>query len=289
MTFPPPSSGAAGFPAPVFSHSYPYIIFVPSHWKYFSIIFLFCNAFLAEQTQRFPWDISMNNKYSHETQIYSWNMSMKHKYFHENTNISMRHFHETKNLSVKCNIICFGAKIPNRENPLCEFNHTLLWRGYWSTALSTFICQPLQSRCSYKLPISSRPLLAGLVLFQSFANDKDEIFFTSAMKIHISLSARLVKHLQHQPNQSKSNLSRQAPLSQQEADEKVISQQANQTLWLFHNRQDQTLWLFFVAVPLVIPQCIQSQSCTEDGNENPVLHTIPQQPQTSTLSSGSVA
>ena len=99
----------------------------------------------------------------------------------------------------------------------------------------------------------------------------------------------MLKHLQHQPNQSKSNLSRQAPLSQQEADEKVISQQANQTLWLFHNRQDQTLWLFFVAVPLVIPQCIQSQSCTEDGNENPVLHTIPQQPQTSTLSSGSVA
>ena len=44
------------------------------------------------------------------------------------------------------------------------------------------------------------------------------------MKIHISLSARLVKHLQHQPNQSKSNLSRQAPLSQQEADEKVIPQ-----------------------------------------------------------------
>ena len=99
----------------------------------------------------------------------------------------------------------------------------------------------------------------------------------------------LLKHLQHQPNQSKGNLSRQAPLSQQEADEKVISQQANQTLWLFHNRQDQTLWLFFVAVPLVIPQCIHSQSCTEDGNENPVLHTIPQQPQTSTLSSGSVA
>ena len=74
-----------------------------------------------------------------------------------------------------------------------------------------------------------------------------------------------MKHLQHQPNQSKSNLSRQAPLSQQEADEKVISQQANQTLWLFHNRQDQTLLLFFVAVPLVIPQCIKSQSCTEDG------------------------
>jgi hypothetical protein len=49
------------------------------------------------------------------------------------------------------------------------------------------------------------------------------------------------------------------------------------TLWLLHNRQDQTLWLFFVAVPLVIPQCIQSQSCTEEGNENPVLHTIPQQ------------
>ena len=58
------------------------------------------------------------------------------------------------------------------------------------------------------------------------------------------------------------------------------------TLWLLHNRQDQTLWLFFVAVPLAIPQCIHSQSCTEDGNENPVLHTIPQQPQTSTLSSG---
>ena len=33
-----------------------------------------------------------------------------------------------------------------------------------------------------------------------------------------------LKHLQHQPNQSKSNLSRQAPLSQQEADEKVIPQ-----------------------------------------------------------------
>ena len=81
------------------------------------------------------------------------------------------------------------------------------------------------------------------------------------------VDAQLVKHLQHQPNQSNSNLSRQAPLSQQEADEKVISQQANQTLWLFHNRQDQTLWLFFVvdAVPLVIPQCIKSQSCTEDG------------------------
>ena len=44
------------------------------------------------------------------------------------------------------------------------------------------------------------------------------------MKIQISLSARLVKHLPHQPNQSKSNLSRQAPLSQQEADEKVIPQ-----------------------------------------------------------------
>ena len=110
-TFPPPSSGAAGFPAPVFSHSYPYIIFVPSHWKYFSIIFLFCNAFLAEQTQRFPWDISMKT-----------NILMKHKYIHEtfpwNTNISMKHkyFHETfpwnkKNLSVKYNIICFEAKI----------------------------------------------------------------------------------------------------------------------------------------------------------------------------------
>ena len=125
MTFPPPSSGAAGFAAPVFSHSYPYIIFVPSHWKYFSIIFLFCNAFLAEQTQRFPWDISMKNKYSHETQLYSWNIHMKHKYFHENTNISMRHFHETKNLSVKYNIICFEAKIPNQRIQgcisLCEY------------------------------------------------------------------------------------------------------------------------------------------------------------------------
>ena len=125
-----------------------------SHRKYFSIIFLFCNAFLAEQTQRFPWDISMKNKYSHETQIYSWNIYMKHKYFHENTNISMRHFHETKNLSVKYNIICFEAKIPNRENPRLYF---IMWipknlithyceEGIWSTALSTFICQPLQSR-----------------------------------------------------------------------------------------------------------------------------------------------
>ena len=62
------------------------------------------------------------------------------------------------------------------------------------------------------------------------------------------------------------NLSRQAPLFQQEADEKVIPQQANQTLWLFHIRQDQTLLLFFVAVPSVIPQCIKSQCCnTEDG------------------------
>ena len=104
-----------------------------SHRKYFSIIFLFCNAFLAEQTQRFPWDISMKNKYSHETQIYSWNIYMKHKYFHENTNISMRHFHETKNLSVKYNIICFEAKIPNRENPRLYFimwiqSHTLVKR-----------------------------------------------------------------------------------------------------------------------------------------------------------------
>ena len=55
-----------------------------SHRKYFS------------KPKRFPWDISMKNKYSHETQIYSWNIYMKHKYFHENTNISMRHFHETK-------------------------------------------------------------------------------------------------------------------------------------------------------------------------------------------------
>ena len=86
------------------------------------------------------------------------------------------------------------------------------------------------------------------------------------MKIQISLSARLVKHLPHQPNQSKNNLSRQAPLFQQEADEKVIPQQANQTLWLFHIRQDQTLLLFFVAVPSVIPQCMKSQGCnTEDG------------------------
>ena len=54
-----------------------------SHRKYFSIIFLFCNAFLAEQTQRFPWDISMKT-----------NIPMKHKYIHEtftwNTNISMK-------------------------------------------------------------------------------------------------------------------------------------------------------------------------------------------------------
>ena len=125
-----------------------------------------------------------------------------------------------------------------------------------------------------------------LILF-NFVPCSVVMYFYNGMLLMVS--DQLMKHLQHQPNQSKSNLSRQAPLSQQEADEKVISQQANQTLWLFHNRQDQTLWLFFVAVPLVIPQCIQSQSCTEDGNENPVLHTIPQQPQTSTLSSGSVA
>ena len=62
------------------------------------------------------------------------------------------------------------------------------------------------------------------------------------------------------------NLSRQAPLFQQEADEKVIPQQANQTLWLFHIRQDQTLLLFFVAVPSVIPQCIKYLGCnTEYG------------------------
>ena len=36
--------------------------------------------------------------------------------------------------------------------------------------------------------------------------------------------AGALKHLQHQPNQSKSNLSRQAQLPQQEADEKVIPQ-----------------------------------------------------------------
>ena len=70
--------------------------------------------------------------------------------------------------------------------------------------------------------------------------------------------------LPHKPNQN--NLSRQAPLFQQEADEKVIPHQANQTLWLFHIRQDQTLLLFFVAVPSIIPQCIKYQCCnTEDG------------------------
>ena len=168
----------------------------------------------------------------------------------------------------------------NTENLITHYCE----EGIWSTALSTFICQPLQSRCSYKLPISSRPLLAGLVSFQSFANDKDEIFFTSAMKIHISLSERLVKHLQHQPNQSKSNLSRQAPLSQQEADEKVIPQCIHSLV-----TPQQT-----GSNPLVILRCCSvgystMHSISEDGNENTVLHTIPQQPQTSTLSSGSVA
>ena len=100
------------------------------------------------------------------------------------------------------------------------------------------------------------------------------------MKIHISLSARLVKHLQHQPNQSKSNLSRQAPLSQQEADEKVISQQANQTLWLFHNRQDQTLWLFFMLFRWLFHSALNLNVATQRmGNGNTVLQTIPQQPQ----------
>ena len=94
-----------------------------SHRKYFSITFLFCNAFLAEQTQRFPWDISMKTnvpwntnifmKHSHETQIFPW----KHKYFHET-------FPWNKNLSVKYNIICFEAKIPNRENPRLYF---IMW------------------------------------------------------------------------------------------------------------------------------------------------------------------
>ena len=168
------------------------------------------------------------------------------------------------------------------DPPLCQHSFASRYNPDFSDS---------QTGCSYKLAISSRPLLAGLVSFQSFANDKDEIFFTSAMKIHISLSARLVKHLQHQPNQSKSNLSRQAPLSQQEADEKVISQQANQTLWLFHNRQDQTLLLFFVAVPSVIPQCIKSQCCnTEDGKwEYSFTHYYTTTTKTITLSSGSVA
>ena len=91
------------------------------------------------------------------------------------------------------------------------------------------------------------------------------------------------------PNQN--NLSRQAPLFQQEADEKVIPQQANQTLWLFHIRQDQTLLLFFVAVPSVIPQCIKSQCCnTEDGKwEYSLTHYSTTTTKTITLSSGSVA
>ena len=72
-----------------------------------------------------------------------------------------------------------------------------------------------------------------------------------------NIGLKVGEALPHQPNQN--NLSRQAPLFQQEADEKVIPQQANQTLWLFHIRQDQTLLLFFVAVPSVIPQCIKSQ------------------------------
>ena len=143
------------------------------------------------------------------------------------------------------------------DPPLCQHSFASRYNPDFSACLAS---------CSCQLPLPTRQLLTWLVLFQSFVNDKDEIFFTIAMKIQISLSARLVKHLPHQPNQSKSNLSRQAPLFQQEADEKVIPQQANQTLWLFHIRQDQTLLLFFVAVPSVIPQCIESQCCnTEDG------------------------
>ena len=160
---------------------------------------------------------------------------MKHEYFHETFQ--------------GCTSLCENRKshttVKRVFDPLiCQHSFASRYNTNFSASLAG---------CSCKLPIPSRQLFAGLVLFQSFANDKDEILFTSAMKIHISLSARLVKHLQHQPNQSKSNLSRQAPLFQQEADEKVISQQANQTLWLFHNRQDQTLLLFFVAVPSVIP------------------------------------
>ena len=168
------------------------------------------------------------------------------------------------------------------DPPLCQHSFASRYNPDFSAFLAN---------CSCQLPLPSRQLFAWLVLFQSFVNDKDEIFFTSAMKIQISLSARLVKHLPHQPNQSKNNLSRQAPLFQQEADEKVIPQQANQTLWLFHIRQDQTLLLFFVAVPSIIPQCIKYQCCnTEDGKwEYSLTHYSTTTTKTITLSSGSVA
>ena len=145
-----------------------------------------------------------------------------------------------------------------------------------------------QTGCSYKLAISSRPLSAGLVLFQSFANDKDEIFF-----LHVPW-----KYIFRYPpgwwsifNINQTNPKAIFLVRLRYPNRKLTRKLFHNafTLWLLHNRQDQTLWLFFVAVPLAIPQCIHSQSCTEDGNENPVLHTIPQQPQTSTLLSGSVA
>ena len=92
------------------------------------------------EKQIFPWNTNIFMKHLHETQIFPW----KHKYFHET-------FPWNKNLSVKYNIICFEAKIPNRENPRLYF---IMWipenlithyceEGIWSTALSTFICQPL--------------------------------------------------------------------------------------------------------------------------------------------------
>ena len=129
------------------------------------------------ETQIFPWNTNISMKHFHETQIFPWNTNIFMKHFHEtqifpwNTNISMKHFHETKNLSVKYNIRCFEAKIiflfckaflaehkssytQPRESKVvlhCVTTEKILIshhceEGIWSTALSTFICQPLQPR-----------------------------------------------------------------------------------------------------------------------------------------------
>ena len=146
------------------------------------------------EKQIFPWNTNIFMKHLHETQIFPW----KHKYFHET-------FPWNKNLSVKYNIICFEAKIPNREIPRLYF---IMWipknliTHSCEEGIDPQLCQhsfasrynpdfsAFLANCSCQLPLPSRQLFAWLVLFQSFVNDKDEIFFTIAMKIQISLFAR---------------------------------------------------------------------------------------------------
>ena len=162
------------------------------------------------------------------------------------------------------------------DPPLCQHSFASRYNPDFSACLAG---------CSCQLPLPTRQLLTWLVLFQSFVNDKDEIFFTIAMKIQISLSARLVKHLPHQPNQSKTIFLVRLRCSNRKLTRK-----------LFHNRQ--TKLSGYSTSGRIKPSCYSSLlfrrlfhsalninvATQMMGNGNTVLHTIPQQPQKQLLS-----